>query len=228
MNTALQTCTNDLLAAVPALAPLNAPFWLFDESLNRLKLVFDYKFVTNNINVLYNIPVLRFVGGIEAEDIGYNLYPDVQFRVVPQVLPFFENSWKPPYVAAYTNPPDFIEMLANIEQALSWGEVQKIIVRSTSIPVRNEITSNISTLENINQPLLTDYTVSGWLGTRENFVFYNQGVYRFIDLLSDNPVDKIGIQIFWEDTSGYIRPLYLYYPDTFSMKLAFVAEALTS
>jgi hypothetical protein len=227
-NVALQGSTTDLLTAVPALAPLESPFFLFNKGLNRLSLIFDYKMVTSGINLLYNIPILKFIQGIRAENIGFNLYPGVQFRIIPTALPFFENSWKPPYTAAYTNPPAFIEMLANFEEAGSWGEVKKIIVTSISIPVRSEIKANISTLENINQPLITDYTISGWTGTRDNFVFFNQGVYRFADLLSSNPVDKIGIQVFWEDTYGFIRPIYIFFPDTFSMKLAFIREGLVS
>ena len=224
-NNTLEKCVDDLLTAFPALAPLEYPFFSFDVPSKTINLVVPRKFETEGIEFWYNSPLNVYIFGIPTE---YNVDVVKEHRIIIESLPLYENGYTP-YGSVASAPPDWLIIKSNFSQIAQWGEVKKIIIRSTLLPVRQELSvSQIGTQSLVPEPIVTDFLVDGWDGTRGDIVFIPQGVYRYIDLVSQNTLRNFDLEILWEDAFGAEYPLYIYGKDKASIKLAFIKEGLVS
>ncbi len=128
-----------------------------------------------------------------------------------------------------------------------WTSLRKIVIATNTIPVRNEyvpatnnlansvkvndvaniINSNQSGV-NVSYPILTDFVPNISLSGESRSIAYYvpSGQYRLIDLISTNPLQKIDIQLFWEDRDGNLYPLLISLFQRVDIKLAFLRKSL--
>ena len=112
----------------------------------------------------------------------------------------------------------------------NWTSLRKIIIATNTIPNTNEYvpTKGNSGVTN-SFPILTDFTPNfSQVGgeTRSIAFYYPTSQYRLVDMISDQPLSKINIKIYWEDTAGNLYPLYISPSQQINLKLAFLRKSL--
>lgn len=141
-------------------------------------------------------------------DQAYGLY-----NTTPVVPPLY---WK------------FTEDYITVEQ---WSSLRKIIVSSSSIPIVNEyipVANNSNSSVTASFPILTDFTPQIQnSGDAKSIAYYvPPGQYRLIDMISDNPLRKVDIKIYWQDKNSNIFPLEIGTFEQAEVKLGFFRKSL--
>ena len=223
-NKTLAQCVDDLLAIVPALAPLEYPYFKVTGQEN-IDFICPRKFATEGIDVFYNSWLNPYIFGLDVDYIISN--PDFEHKINLEIEPQFENGYAP-YGQAVVLPPDWLIFRPSFSQIPYWGELQSIILRSVKLPIRSEYTTSNKGFSTVSEPILTDFLISDWNGNRSDIVFIPSGPYRLIDLLSNNSIRSIDLQILWKDVLGRITPLFIYPGTQIEVKLGFIREGLVN
>lgn len=225
-NNALQTAFNDLKAVHGASAPqTEAPFFIVRDDKLSLVTQTVYNDALDPIEVWCNSPVLKFVDGIDFEIAGFS--GDQVAKFILYEDPAFDNGYSA-YGVTPTNPPEYIRQDQFVSTIPQWSEVKKIIFNTSLIPVRQENIASTSTQgEEIIQPILTDFDTSGWDGSREPIKFSVGSPYRYIDILSSQPIRSFDISVFWQDSEDEVRPV-LAFSQAVEVKIAFIRKHLVS
>jgi hypothetical protein len=81
---------------------------------------------------------------------------------------------------------------------------------------------------NSSLPIITDFIPNiNSPGESRSIAYYNPtSQYRLIDMVSDTPLQKINLKIYWVDISNNIYPLYVSVAQQASIKLAFIRKSL--
>jgi hypothetical protein len=93
--------------------------------------------------------------------------------------------------------------------------VASIVVTTNSLPVvaniegdpqifYNNVLYN-SGNGNLVSSLITDFVAESY----SNYIIYSPNVYRYIELISDQPLYSIDISVYWKDTLGNLNPFLL-------------------
>lgn len=216
-----------LLSAASISLPVgirNAYFALEDGDFQKLVLVVPDYFVQNNIRIAFNTEANNYFGGFST---------------------FFNiNSLTNRYTFLYYNTNNLCDELGKydvngsywkyIQQSYllpQWSSLSKILIYTTSIPIRNQQSSSnnrlapdlLSTL-----PLLfvdiPDYNTISQAGTYAYFIPGAQ--YQLVDLISETPLRKIQINIAWMDHNGEVFPLYLQPYNSCNLQIGFFKKSL--
>lgn len=253
-NTALLTSwTNSGLAALfPNYLP---PYFFLDHTTNLVNLVVPQCFIkvvaplTIQPTIFFNTASQNF---LDAFNSGYSRYDspqgnDIYLILVP--LDYPENYYYPngvtvpsptsPSTGLPTAPPyyKFIQQYSVLEY---WVSARKLVMTTTSIPIRNEYSPTINNQENGTNnsnsnglansiPLLTDFVlqIDNSAGSSRSIAYYIPSAqYRLTDLLSDNPLQAIDIRISWVDKNGNLYPLQLSVLQQASLKILFTRKSL--
>lgn len=110
-----------------------------------------------------------------------------------------------------------------------WNPVSAVVFTSTSIPVlpSNEgnpfiydgsLQVNGSSGANILMEI-TDFASTN--GDYRGFLNYTANVFRFIDLMGNNPISYLNLQAYWKDRYGVSRPIQLLAGGTCTCKFLF-------
>lgn len=219
-NNTLIKCVDDLLTAVPALAPLDYPYFKSAPG-GDIEFVYPRKFITEGIDLYYNSWLNPYIFGLTTEYVIGN--PDFEHKIRLVELPEYENGYVP-FGGTAVVPPDWLVARPSFPQVPYWGELQSIVFRTTKLPIRSEMTNSDLGYALVSEPILTDFVVSEWDGNRSDIVFVPNGPYRLLDVVSDQPIRSIDVQIFWKDILGRITPLFIYPGTDVGIKLAFLKE----
>lgn len=116
-----------------------------------------------------------------------------------------------------------------------WSSLRKIIISTNTIPISNEYLPIGIAQNNADNgiaasfPVLTDFIpqieqVAG--SSRSIAYYYPSGQYRLVDLVSDIPLQKMDIKLYWQDVSGNLYPLEISVSQQASVKIAFLRKTL--
>lgn len=216
-NTSLSTQYTLLKAAYPGTLTTEAPFFWFNPETKLIKLYCEDAYsLANEVEIWINQPSQFLFEGFDLEFFG-ELTRYYKFEVYTN--PIRTNGFNATHI--------YMEQL---NQTISkYTSFKKIVFKTSLIPIRLENASyNNESGISVDEPILTDYVISDWLGDRENFIFFNRGPYRFIDLVSDNPIKSINIQVFWEDELNVLRLIDIFPGNTLNIKLAFIIKGLSN
>ncbi len=137
--------------------------------------------------------------------------------------------------ATATNNLTYVKQLPGykMEQEYStlftWNSLQSIVFITESLPVRNEFitpmaVSDGSVLANTSKAILNDFEpINDPLsaGSFRNYFQYQPQVYRYTDMVGNNPLYKISFKIYWSDNEGILYPMSLNPNESFDVKLLF-------
>jgi hypothetical protein len=98
---------------------------------------------------------------------------------------------------------------------VSWSTIRRLVIVSSQLQVNNESVAvfNSSTARSVN--ILTDFEIPYNTTTPPNkaYAFYQPSVYRYSDILTDGPIKKLDITVYFENSTD--QQLYpLYFPST--------------
>ena len=210
LNTALASAKADLNALDPTAIPFDAPFVTYDASTS----LFD----------------------LNAESAGYEntlpnpikiIYSADLFVLFTNVQDFFLNPSFTQIIVQYNfnngyiyNLKPYLFMRQSQPSLELWSEINRIVILSNSIPVRQEL---VGVQEDVTKRVLFDFNVSG-APDKGRITFFLQGPPRYMDLLSDYPLTQMDAEFTWQDSNGNSYPIYLNLFDSATMKIQFLRK----
>lgn len=170
----------------------------------------------NTVNDLFAF----VVNGIVNESFGY--------------VPFGQNPPAPIPFPGMT-PPNNFKITQGSRSVQTWSPIRKILFSTTTIPINPENTPPVNINQNNtgvsnSQSILTDFTPQiENAGDSRTTAFYNPsgiGNFRLVDLISDSPIYKIDIKVFWQDIDNNIYNLLIPAFQQANIKLGFIRKTL--
>jgi hypothetical protein len=123
--------------------------------------------------------------------------------------------------------PEYYEYKQEYSVLGLWSSLRKIFITSNTIPIAYEY-SNSGYINDTLTPILTDFVpIIDNAGQSRSIAYYQpSSQYRLIDLISDMPLQKIDLKIFWESVNGNVFPLIISQYQQVNIKLAFLKKSL--
>lgn len=220
LNTTLYNLYLTIAAADITFTAVTPPYFTLNSEANIIYLNCDLFYI--NTIIYINYPLLKFfepmphvfystnnINGLDAsfiiEKSGDNMTPIT------------------PPIGTYVNPPDGLYMQSEWPVLQDWQTLKSILITSNSIHTRGEFVQNNTTINaDSTLNILTDFEPSKTSpGSSKSWLQYFADIYRYIDIRTNEPIRYIDLQIFYSDTFGVIRPLYINPGDYFSVKIMF-------
>ncbi len=224
------------------------PFFQYSSSTQLISLIVPrvFSYVTppaTSIPFIYmNQALLRYLEAFELFFNGYNQPngADFIFRCTntiplnpsdatpPQVFPTDQNAF-----AFFGTTPAFPAQYFIFTQQYSmiqyWSSLRKILITTGTIPIAYEnIPGPDNSSINVSLPVLTDFVIPlENAGDSRTIAYYNPTAqYRLVDMISDTPLYRINIKVYWEDVFGNRYPMGIEYDQTSSIKIGFFRKSL--
>jgi hypothetical protein len=188
-----------------------------NESAQRFKLILNSDFVTdgiggsNHLQLWFNNPLYTFFEGFDVIYYGRKQADGLDVRVIS------------PPVGGNT------EVIQDYPSLSTWNCVRSLQLRSLSLNVNNEYLPTAldqTTAQSSTVPIIADFIplVSNSPGSsvaRQNIIFTLNSAYKLINMLSDAPLTKFSLSLFFTDELGNAYPINLNYRELVSVKLLF-------
>jgi hypothetical protein len=237
INTSLQAAMV-ASGAVPSVAGFY-PYFFLDGATQLISLIVDQTFTTSGVNkpeIYMNDYLRNYLETFQLSFVGYNQPNgrDYVFTLdgpgIPspsQFITYYNTTPAVPLV-----PPAYYKFTQEYPVTSYWISLRKIVVTSNTIPIRNEFIpgGNNSSTSGVasSLPILTDFVPAiEFAGQSRSISYYvPTSQYRLIDLLSDNPLYKVDIKLFWEDKEANLYPIYISRFQQASLKIGFFRKSL--
>ena len=212
VNTTLKTCFDYMKSINPAYAPTTAPYITYDPTTTLMTLWACEEYLDTNkysilmSNILHNQFFASFLSKSYFETINALDKTDVQLLVEDQ------------YTNEETiNGTKFYKMIGEYSTLPLFNQIQQILIETDSFNIDGEKQSG--TLPNVRR-LLTDFEPPSDISNRQYYT-YNPSIYRWYNLLSTTPMNRIECKVFITYSTGQVFPLFLLYNELVSIKLLF-------
>jgi hypothetical protein len=185
-----------------------------------------------SMNIFVNRAVYMFISGFPFQKIDDDTYMLRYYAPDDSVL------YSPPVQTTINKFPKWlssgeaIRVPQEYPTDYQFNQSQSVIVTS-NLPIRQE-TLPQSTQQNVfnpnnplsyisTLPILTDFRPDvNQFGLQNNsLIFFPTGEFRWIDLLSDSPLDRLFFDFLWQSTDQQIHELELNPEESVSLKLYF-------
>lgn len=212
VNTTLKNCYDNMKAINPTYGPTSAPYITFDpvSTLMTLWAVEEYLDIDRYQILMSNILHNQFFGSFLSKAFFQNITAldktDVQLLVEDQ------------YTNEQTiNGTKYYRMVGEYSTLPLFNQIQQILIETDSFNIDGEIQSG--TLPNVRR-LLTDFEPPSDVSNRQYYT-YNPSIYRWYNLLSTTPMNRIECKVFITYSTGQVFPLFLLFNELVSIKLLF-------
>lgn len=224
------------------------PFFYFDPATDLINLVAHTMFTkvvspaVARPEIFMNTALINYLEAFEVKFWGYNQPNgmDFTFMLTNPVTPYelFGTTYVyPPYTGTPPNPqiytadPIYYRYTQEYSIMQYWSSLRKIVITTMNIPVNTEYipaANNPTSSAPTSFPILTDFvpSVDNAGQSRAIAYYYPTSQYRLIDLLSDDPLKRIDLKIYWEDKDGNLYPLTVSIFQQINVKLAFIKKSL--
>lgn len=224
----------------------NSPFFTFNPVTQLIELYVSQAFVASGANIYWNELFNNYFG--QSFRTNYLGASDHAYEMVIVNATGNINSYAPFIVAASIDPagatPQFpyggtspqatawYKFTQNFSTVSYWSSLRKIIIASNTIPILSEIVpSHLSGSQSgitSSFPIITDFVpnIDQSNQSRSIAYYYPTSQYRLVDMIGDGPLNKIDLQIYWQDKNGNMYPLYISPLQQASIKIAFIRKSL--
>ncbi len=144
---------------------------------------------------------------IVVENLGYNGYP----------------------VNTYPAVPTYFRTTQNYNVITSWNSLRKIVITTNTIPIVAEAipTGDQNNGSAASLPIISDFVPQlTFAGDSRTIAYYNPTVYRLVDMMQNQPLQKIDLKVYWEDKDNNLYPLLVNKYNQCSIKIAFFKKSL--
>lgn len=237
MNTTIQTAFNILNSNVPGGLPIGSepPYFIFDAENERINLIsqianYDQSnpLIIDPIYLYANVTMYNFLDGIPATYYGTSASDGKNFRFI--IKDNKNNLYEPPY--STITPPEHYIMYQQYDALQNWNSLKSLQIVTSQMPVSKEYVPSLSagrTQEGITNTLgvMADYEIILQKGpeARTTVQFFQEGPYHLINLNSNNPLQKIDVQVFWTSSVGDRYLLKIPYGQALTIKMEFIRKA---
>lgn len=124
-------------------------------------------------------------------------------------------------------------MLAESSSLSLWHSAYKFVLLSNDLPVRREfisVANKNSSLpntgaKNVTFPIITDFDLSLGLDSQvSSRIVYNPSIYRYIDMMTSGPLQRLSLECRILTEDGQLLPIYLGPNESFNIKFAFIKQ----
>lgn len=226
MNKALSDAFNALIAihAVPQTEPPFI-FWLIEN--NKISFIVQYSYTSGEIDISFNRELKIFFDGFTY--VTYPQSPLIKYGTfVISVLPKFMNGFTT-FGTLPALPPAYLELSQNYSTLEKWSTLRAIVFKTSLIPIKYEnatVTNDSGILTD--DPILTDFNVTGYYGNRDDLIFNLQSPMRLIDITTNGILRDVDISVFWKDKDAILRQLDIVKGEFLTIKLAFIKKGLVN
>ena len=208
INETLASIFTALKTAHPLALPTESPYLTYDSNTQLITLNAEkaYTDPTNGIDIWFNDILFGFFGSFQSfKNIG-NIVKSNRLIVQDKKTNGAVIGGKPYYL-----------MIQEYTTLFLWQDIQTLLFISDSIPISNEL---LQSQKNVTRSSLFDFELTAGLSNKESYQYFADRL-RWYDLISNQPLTKIDISVYFEDKYGDIKKMELNYRDTFTMKLVF-------
>lgn len=239
----LITMINVGLAAAFAASPLPgliggtalAPYIFLDPATSLFSLIVQPYFtavtspLTSLPTIYVNSLLQTYIGSFSYNFLGYN-HPfgnDFEFILTN---PIQEQPYYPPNfgISPGTNAILFYKYTQEYPTLQYWSSIRKIVITSAGIPINSEAVPSFNNGDtNVSFPIISDYVpaIEGRTGESRTIAYYLPSAqYRYVDLLSDTPLQKVDLKFFWQDRLGHLYPINISPYQQIEVKIVFVRK----
>jgi hypothetical protein len=213
------------------------PYFIFDENTGKFYLIVSHTFA-NNTSIEINKDLHFFMSGLPTTLLS-NGFDDISLKsplndnYYYYFSPVYNN--QPPQIPLVGNLPtqyNAIKLASEYNTDYRFNLLQFLMILS-NISVRQETLplATQNAVANQNNPLsyiASRPILNGFRGLIErygeqnsNLLFTNQRYFRWIDLLSDKPLDRLSFDFRWQKTDQSLEQLKLEPGESISIKLYF-------
>lgn len=229
INTALATAFT--LSGVAG----TAPYFIYTPTTSLFSLIVSSTFNTSpGPRVIFNYPVYQFLDCFNVTGItpGYDINSLYYYNVFGMVNESFGYA---PFGNAPVSPPAFFKITQDCENTAGWNPIKKILFLTTALPITFEIVpANNATQDNSgvysSLNVITDFTPQIQRPSDSKSVAYfaaqGYGGVRLTDMVTNMPLYKIDIKIFWQDFANNLYPMIIPAFSQANVKLGFIRKSL--
>ena len=213
VNTTLETCYNNMKVINPGYLPTQAPFFTYESTSTIITMwadgeYLDYERYTINMStVLYTVGFTSLLSRAIFED---NVPSQGRTPIQILVEDEYVNSETVKGTLLYKNIGEYSTLPL-------FNQLQSILIESDSMNIEGEIQSGV--LSNVKR-LLTDFQPADDVSNRQ-FYTYNPTIYRWYNLLSTTPMNRLSCRVFITYSTGETYPLLILFNELVSIKLLF-------
>lgn len=215
-----------------------SPYFSYSPTEAFILLVLPPAFVENGANgwtVCFNNAIQSIFPSFQIFLSNDPAFPNGRYEINTNQFAGIVSTTGPGYDQFYLNDANFptpTYVVTQDYQTVDYlNSVRKIVLLTNSIPVRKEFfppanTSNSGAANTV--PIMSDFQIdlNATAGAQRSVAIYEAQIYRLIDLISDSPMKKINISLFWADQNNNLYPIYLNKNDSATIKLGFFSKAL--
>lgn len=241
----LQIINNALLVAynaspLPGLFPTYAPpYFTYDATTQLISLIvpdFFTRIVAPAIaipTISFNFNMLQYLDGFPMRGNGLGAANGFEETIDLVNGNVHDINGYALFGTAPTNPPTYIKVTQSYITTQYWNPIKKLLLTSETIPVVKEYVQaqtpfGINTSLNPSLPIVTDFTpVIEKAGDQRTIAYYlPTAEYRKVNMISELPLQKVSLKVFWEDLYGNIYPLNIGSYQSASIKIVFLHKSL--
>lgn len=213
------------------------PYFYLDPSTQLINFIVPNEFTTglNHPQIFLNSILLKYLEALPVNFLGLNQNNGKDFVFRLDNPTYNQTSTvsgtKPSPVIIPPSRPDYWKFTQEYSVLNHWSSIRKIIISTNTIPIVNEFipaqdnNSGIAT----SFPIITDFVPNIEFAGQSRSIayYYPQSQYRLVDMISDTPLYKINLKLYWEDTiSGSLFPILLPRYQEANIKIAFLRKTL--
>ena len=224
INNALKTCFNNL-SSLTTLPTLNAPYFKWNSTSNTATLISD--------NAGFNDTSSSYIK-LFFNNALFNLFESLPSYTTSNYSEnglIYQISCSSFGVAETIDISNTTYLVCNQEFSTIalWNPVVSIIFTSNTLPMKAEnlgaplIFLNDTTYQSTNNKIIANVISDFQTGDNiyKSYVNYQPTVLRYIELIGDQPIDKIDVEVYWKNRLGELIPFKLNPLNTMTIKICF-------
>jgi hypothetical protein len=227
VNRALREAMADLVLIDATLAPIPAPYLVWDVPTNSAVLyaresLFDSTSALPNIKIYFNRSLYSL----------FSTFPVIKYPITNELNKTYQlvvDSFNGSKVVIISINP-YIRVPQYAPTFMNMSPVSSIVFTSNTLPiVPNQLNSpqifqnnnlvQLSTTSNSFSNIITDMSTNDMY--RPELTYNPSAEYRFVSLVNPGPINQVDIQVYWKDKTSRLRPFYLSAGASCSLKLLF-------
>lgn len=244
-NWFLTIINNALLVAynaspLPGLFPAFTPPYFTYDSVTQLISLIVPDFFTRIIGpavaiptISFNFNMLEYLDGFPTTQNAINSPNGFDFTINLSQANVHDINGYALFGTAPTNPPTYFKITQDQVLIQYWNPIKKLLLTSETIPVVKEYVQaqtpfGPNSSLNPSLPIITDFTpVVEKAGDQRTVAFYlPTAEYRKVNMISELPLQKVSLKVYWEDLYGNIYPLHIGAYQSASVKIVFLHKSM--
>jgi len=211
------------------------PQYIYDKTSNLIDLYVDHNFLpsagVNKIEIFINPDMEKYLYNFQF-DLNTELNGTNNLYELKHVISNTNTLLMPP-IGSRLNMPISVQTVPQLYKnsqsfggMTHWNSLRSLVLSSSSLPYLPELISatdnNSSDYNSDNQFLIiSDFLNDFTINDRYILQYLPTAEYRYINLISNTPINSLDIQLYWTDFNGTFYPFYIPPSSIFSVKILF-------